>query len=443
MGLRQHIKKAYVHVRPKANTITDYRVLLTIALQSLNEQAPQGVTISRRQLYFGLAANIPWSFHTKQDSLELWTEDYIKQLKGLDTLYKKRILLAQKRANMARQNNLIYKPNQLVLFSEITKQTDAILTPHIVLKITSPRCKECVRDVDQCRGCENKPSTAIQIQCLNTGKKKVTDKSNLYPLLGSDYISPKLLQYVTQLHSRAKQESTTQQLDDDVTSPNQLTQADDQDTNLSNTEQTATPDITLEKQQTQDIPTVDTEILSPDPTREILLKYTPNKASPQTNNPNTQTPIREEWIIQDEILPDNQWKTQSQNTRTQHNVNIAQQTQSILKKTPPVNFQFIDRHQSRAYTKATHLANTLGSNSPHKLKPIKSISTKKHMRYFQQLNPSKASHNRKVHFDILEHTNNNSKRKSIITEEDLIFSVLNCISLQESHLRSENSTLIL
>merc|ERR1712114_16578 len=84
-------------------------------------------------------------------------------------------------------------------------------------------------------------------------------------------------------------------------------------------------------------------------------------------------------------------------TRTQHNVNIAQQTQTILKKTPPVNFQFIDRHQHRAYTKATNLANTLGSNSPHKLKPIKSISTKKHMRYFQQLNPSKASHNRKVH----------------------------------------------
>merc|ERR1712082_481008 len=115
------------------------------------------------------------------------------------------------------------------------------------------------------------------------------------------------------------------------------------------------------------------------------MGYTPNKASPQTNNPNTQTPIREEWIIQDEILPDNQWKTQSQNTRNQHNVNIAQQTQSILKKTPPVNFQFIDRHQSRAYTKATNLANTLGSNSPHKLKPIKSISTRKHMRYFQQL----------------------------------------------------------
>merc|ERR1711954_302860 len=207
--------------------------------------------------------------------------------------------------------------------------------------------------------------------------------------------------------------------------------------------QTSTPDTTLEKQQTQDIPTIDTEILSPDPTREILLKYTPNKASPQTNNPNTQTPIREEWIIQDEVLPDNQWKTQSQKTRTQHNVNIAQQTQSILKKTPPVHFQFLDRHQSRAYNKATNLATTLGFHIPHRLKHIKVISPQKHMRYFQQLNPSKANHNRKVHFKILEHTNNNNSKKSIITEEDLIFSVLNCISLQESHLRSENSTLIL
>merc|ERR1712081_78976 len=143
--LCQHIKKSYLHVRRKANNTMDYRVLLTIALQSLNEQAPQGVTISRRQLYFGLAANIPWSFHTQQDSLEHWTQDYLEQLKGLDTLYHKNLILAQKRANATRQNNLIYKPNQLVLFSEVTKQTDTVLTPHIV---SSPRCKDCVRDVD-------------------------------------------------------------------------------------------------------------------------------------------------------------------------------------------------------------------------------------------------------------------------------------------------------
>merc|ERR1712082_210028 len=154
---------------------------------------------------------------------------------------------------MARQNDLIYKPNQLVLFSEITKQTDAILTPHIVLKITSPRCNECVRDIDQCHDCENKPSTAIKIQCLNTGKKKVTDKSNIYPLLGSDYISPKLLQYVTQLHSRAKQETTTQPSNEETTPPNNPTQTDTIEVDLSTIEQTNTPDTTMQSQQTQDM----------------------------------------------------------------------------------------------------------------------------------------------------------------------------------------------
>merc|ERR1712112_689907 len=113
---------------------------------------------------------------------------------------------------------------------------------HIVLKITSPRCKDCVQDIDQCRSWEIKPSTAIQIQCLNTGKKRVTDKSNLYPLLGLDYISPKLLQYVTQLHSRAKQETTTQPSNEETTPPNHLTQTGAKETDLSNVEQTITPD---------------------------------------------------------------------------------------------------------------------------------------------------------------------------------------------------------
>ena len=45
-------------------------------------------------------------------------------------------MLAKKQANATRQNNLIYKPNQLVLFSEVNKQTDAVLTPHIVLEIS-------------------------------------------------------------------------------------------------------------------------------------------------------------------------------------------------------------------------------------------------------------------------------------------------------------------
>merc|ERR1712112_799469 len=124
--------------------------------------------------------------------------------------------------------------------------------------------------------------------------------------------------------SRAKQETTTQPLNDEMAPPSQLTEADAQETNLPNTEQTSTPDTTMQNQQTQDMPTVDTEILSPDPTREILLKYAPNSAFKQTDNPNTQTPIREDWIIQDEILPDNKWNrtNKTKKTHTQHNVNI-------------------------------------------------------------------------------------------------------------------------
>merc|ERR1712081_145671 len=111
---------------------------------------------------------------------------------------------------------------------------------------------------------------------------------------------------------------TTQPLNEEVSPPNQLTQTGAKETNLSDIEQTITPDTTMQNQQTQDMPTVDTEILSPDPTWEILLKYTPNSASKQTDNPNTQTPIQEEWIIHDEILPDNKWNKAKKNKKDSH-----------------------------------------------------------------------------------------------------------------------------
>ena len=57
--LFQHIKKAYLHVRPKANNTMDYRVLLTIALQSLNAQSPQGVTISKTPTLFWISSQHP------------------------------------------------------------------------------------------------------------------------------------------------------------------------------------------------------------------------------------------------------------------------------------------------------------------------------------------------------------------------------------------------
>ena len=108
-------------------------------------------------------------------------------------------------------------------------------------------------------------------------------------------------------------------------------------------------------------------------------------------------------------------------TKTKNGIHIAQQTQTILKTTPPVNFLFLDKHQQKAYTKATNLATTLGYNNSQ-LHKLKLISTQEHMKYLQQLTPSKVSHNRTVTFNIIEHNNsNNNSNKNIITEEDLIF----------------------
>merc|ERR1711954_452905 len=96
----------------------------------------------------------------------------------------------------------------------------------------------------------------------------------------------------------------TQPSHEETTPPYNPTQTDTLDADLLTIDQTITPDTTMQNQQTQDITTLDTEILSPDPTREILLKHTQNNKSKQANNHNTKTPIREEWVIHDEILPD-------------------------------------------------------------------------------------------------------------------------------------------
>ena len=68
----------------------------------------------------------------------------------------------------------------------------------------------------------------------------------------------------------------------------------------------------------------------------------------QSDNNNPNTPIQEEWIIHDKILPDDKWnaakktKTKAKRkTKSHNNVHIAQQKKTILKTTPPVNFQFL------------------------------------------------------------------------------------------------------
>ena len=149
------------------------------------------------------------------------------------------------------------------------------------------------------------------------------------------------------------------------------------------------------------------DLLSPDAARQIILWHTQhdNTAQPDSNNHNTS--IKEEWIIPDEILPDNRWnsapksKSKIQNkTQSHYTVQIAQQKQ-ILKFTPPVNFQFLEKHQQKAYMAAARLAETLGYSNKT-LPPLKLISTQEHIKYLQQLTPSKVSHNRTVTFYIEE-----------------------------------------
>ena len=70
---------------------------------------------------------------------------------------------------------------------------------------------------------------------------------------------------------------------------------------------------------------------------------------------------------------------------------------------------------------ARKLVETLGYNKIQS-KPLKLISTQEHIKYLQQLTPSKASHNRTVTFKIKEkHDSINNDNNKILTETHLIF----------------------
>ena len=130
-------------------------------------------------------------------------------------------------------------------------------------------------------------------------------------------------------------------------------------------------------------------------------------------------------------------------TQSNHTVNMAHQQKSILKITPPINFQFIERNQQKAYMTAARLVENLGY-SKITSQPLKLISTQEHIKYLQQLTPSKVSHNRMVTFNIKEENDSiNNDNNKILMETHLIFSVLNCTSFKESYLRStvSNTTL--
>merc|ERR1712112_433477 len=117
-------------------------------------------------------------------------------------------------------------------------------------------------------------------------KEKSNRQIKSVPSTGSDYISPKLLQYVTQLHSRAKQDTITQMLDDETTAHNSPIQPDNSTTELANIDQTLPSSNNVQNPLTQDFPAEDPEILSPDPTREVILRHSQNsqKTQPAKNN---------------------------------------------------------------------------------------------------------------------------------------------------------------
>ena len=149
------------------------------------------------------------------------------------------------------------------------------------------------------------------------------------------------MQYVTQLHSRSKQDSIThtfnkeEAINTDPTQPNI-----EPNTSFRNIESTKNPSIdTQNKPKTQNLLpqgqeslSPDPELLSPDPAREIVLRHSQDNQTKQPVNNNNNTTIQEEWIIPNKLLPDETWnlapnsKTQVQNkTQSSHDVNIVHQ----------------------------------------------------------------------------------------------------------------------
>merc|ERR1711954_119584 len=105
------------------------------------------------------------------------------------------------------------------------------------------------------------------------------------------------------------------------------------------------------------------ELLSPDPTREVILSHSQNSQITQPVR-NNNTTIQEEWIIPDKILPDETWNP----TQSKHDINLAHKCKSILKTTTLITSNIIDHSQKKAYHTASHLAQQLA------YKPSKSVT---------------------------------------------------------------------
>ena len=124
---------------------------------------------------------------------------------------------------------------------------------------------------------------------------------------------------------------------------------------LTNIDQTLPSSNNGQNPLTQDFSSEDPKLLSPDPAREVILRHSQNSQITQPVK-NNNTTIQEEWIIPDEILPDEKWDLTSKSkskTRLQDNaplsndINIAHHNKSILKATIPINFQFIEKRSTK------------------------------------------------------------------------------------------------
>ena len=247
------------------------------------------------------------------------------------------------------------------------------------------------------------------------------------------------MQYVTQLHSRSKQDSIThtfnieEAINTDPTQPNI-----EPNMGVRNIESTKTPSIDTQNRpeeqnllpQSQESLSPDPEFLSPDPAREIILRHSQDNQTKQPVNNNNNTTIQEEWIIPNKLLPDETWnlatnsKTQVQNkTQSSHDVNIAHQCKSILKATTPITSNIIENYQKRAYLAANHLAQELGYKTSKKYKAQQYCMTKEY-RKLQPLIQQKANHNRKITFQI-PNTKKPLHPPRELTETHLIFSLSN------------------
>merc|ERR1711954_141373 len=94
--------------------------------------------------------------------------------------------------------------------------------------------------------------------------------------------------------------------------------------------------------------------------------------------------------------PDETWNQ----TQSKHDINLAHKCKSILKTTTPIASNIIYHSQKKAYHTASHLAQQLGYKSAIQNKTQQYLNKKEYIEQLQPFKPQKASHNRRIAFQI-------------------------------------------